>query len=208
VFFPIALCSTRPEGKNMPMHSNEPGQPADKLPPAESVRHDRAGIWGLKMGMDGGVEGGYLCQPYASNPDFRGHAFWEAADFERVVEHAVGRGWRVGCDAVGDCAVERVLDAYEHVSQRHPDLVPGSLVIEHAALRMYTAAGGRLLGEDPAVGTISPGAFADLVAFRTDLLDCPVDDLPSQQPALTVVGGQPVHDPEALMPFESLGSSR
>jgi len=35
-----------------------------------------------------------------------------------------------------------------------------------------------------------------------------VDDLPSQQPVLTVVGGQPVHDPEALTPFESLGSSR
>jgi predicted amidohydrolase YtcJ len=278
----------------------------DALPSAESVRHDRLGIWGLKMGMDGGVEGGYLCQPYANNPDFRGHAFWEAADFERVVEHAVDRGWRVGCHAVGDCAVERVLEAYEHVSQRHPNPLPGSLVIEHAfladadtraravrlgvgitvqhpllyslggnllrywgadrtsqvmpvsawlddgalvaagsdcnvsffdpllsiwglvtrgtrtvgiqgpqyrvdpyaALQMYTAAGGRLLGEDPAVGTITPGAFADLVAFRTDLLDCPVDDLPSQQPVLTVVGGQPVHDPEALMPFESLGSSR
>ena len=71
------------------------------------------GIWGLKMGMDGGVEGGFLCQPYANNPSFRGHAFWEPDDFEQVVEHAVGRGWRIGCHAVGDCAVRRVLDAYE-----------------------------------------------------------------------------------------------
>ena len=22
------------------------------------------GIWGLKLGMDGGVEGGFLCEPY------------------------------------------------------------------------------------------------------------------------------------------------
>jgi hypothetical protein len=35
-----------------------------------------------------------------------------------------------------------------------------------------------------------------------------LDDPPSQQPVLTGVGAQPVHDPEALMRFESLGSSR
>jgi hypothetical protein len=26
-----------------------------------------------------------------------------------------------------------------------------------------------------------------------------VDDLPSQQPALTLVGGRPVHDPDGLL---------
>jgi predicted amidohydrolase YtcJ len=45
---------------------------------------------------------------------------------------------------------------------------------------------------------MAPGAFADIVAFRGDLLDGPVDDLPSRQPALTVAGGRPVHDPEGL----------
>jgi hypothetical protein len=39
------------------------------------------------------------------------------------------------------------------------------------------------------------------VGFRADLLDCPVDDLPSQQPALTLVGGRPVHDPDGLLGF-------
>jgi predicted amidohydrolase YtcJ len=208
------------------------------------------GIWGLKLGMDGGVEGGFLCQPYANNPGFRGHAFWEPDDFEQVVEHAVGRGWRVGCHAVGDCAVHRVLDAYERVASRHPDLAPGTLVIEHAfladagiraravrlgvgitvqhpllsiwglvtrgtrtvgvqgpeyrvdtytAIRLYTEAGGRLLREDGSVGVLTPGAFADIVGFRGDLLDCPVDDLPTQQPALTMVGGRPVHDPGGMV---------
>ena len=259
------------------------------------------GIWGLKLGMDGGVEGGFLCEPYANNPAFRGHAFWEPDDFEQVVEHAVGRGWRVGCHAVGDCAVRRVLDAYEQVALRHPGLPPGTLVIEHAfladaqararavrlgigitvqhpllcslggnlvrywgpdragqvmpvrawvdegaliaagsdcnvsffdpllsiwglvsrgtrtvgvqgpeyrvdtytAIRLYTAAGGQLLGEDRSVGTLAPDAFADVVGFRADLLDCPVDDLPWQQPALTLVGGRPVYDPDGL--FGSAG---
>jgi hypothetical protein len=68
----------------------------------------------------------------------------------------------------------------------------------YTAIRLYTAAGGRLLGEDHSVGILAPGAFADVVGFRTDLVDCPVDDLPSQQPALTLVGGRPVHDPDGL----------
>ena len=229
-------------------------------------------------------------------PSFRGHAFWEPDDFEQVVEHAVGRGWRIGCHAVGDCAVRRVLDAYERVAARHPGLPPGTLVIEHAfladaqtraravrlgvgitvqhpllyslggnlvrywgedrasqvmpvrawmdegaliaagsdcnvsffdpllsiwglvtrgtrtvgvqgpesrvdtytAIWLYTAAGGRLLREDDRVGTLASGAFADIVGFRGDLMDAPVDDLPSRRPALTVVGGRAVHDPDAL----------
>lgn len=268
----------------------------DALPSLNEPGDGRLGAWGLKMVMDGGVEGGFLCEPYANDPDFRGHAFWEAQAFERVVEHAVRRGWKVGCHAVGDCAVHRVLDAYEAVAKRHPDLEPATLTIEHAfladsatrarvaranvavtiqhpllyslggnlvrywgphrtrhvmpvkawlddgvlvaagsdcnvsffdpllsmwglvtrgtrtvgvqgpeyrvdryiALDLYTAAGGRLLGEADSVGTLSPAAFADVVAFRTDLLECPDDDLPSLTPAFTLVGGQPVYDPDGL----------
>jgi predicted amidohydrolase YtcJ len=54
-------------------------------------------------------------------------------------------------------------------------------------------------GHPISVGILAPGAFADVVGFRADLLDCPVDDLPSQQPTLTLVGGRPVHDPDGLL---------
>ena len=268
----------------------------DSLPAPGSLATDGLGIWGLKLGMDGGVEGGFLGQPYANNPAFRGHAFWPPDDFEQVVSYAVGRGWRVGCHAVGDGAVGRVLDAYEVVARRHPGLRPGTLVIEHAfladaglraravrlgvgitvqhpllyslggnlvrywgperasqvmpvrawvdegaliaagsdcnvsffdpllsiwglvtrgtrtvgvqgpeyrvdtytALRLYTEAGGRLLREE-GVGVLAPGAFGDVVAFRGDLLACAVDELPSREPVLTLVGGRAVHDPEGLL---------
>jgi predicted amidohydrolase YtcJ len=68
----------------------------------------------------------------------------------------------------------------------------------YTAIRLYTEAGGRLLREERSVGILAPGAFADVVGFRGDLLDCPVDDLPSRQPVLTLVGGRPAHDPEGL----------
>lgn len=57
---------------------------------------------------------------------FHGHAFWDPDDFERVVSHAIGQGWKVGCHAVGDAAVRRVLDAYEQAGQQHPGLAPGA----------------------------------------------------------------------------------
>ena len=43
------------------------------------------------------------------------------------------------------------------------------------AIWLYTAAGGRLLREDDSMGILAPGAFADIVGFRGDLLDGPVD---------------------------------
>ena len=82
---------------------------------------------------------------------------------------------------------------------------PGTTVIDdpervdaYTAIWLYTAAGGRLLREDDSVGILAPGAFADIVGFRGDLLDAPVDDLPSRQPALTLAGGRAVHDPDGL----------
>ena len=58
------------------------------------------------------------------------------------------------------------------------------------------------------VGILAPGAFADIAGFRADLLDCPVDDLPSQQPALTLVSGRPVHDPDGLLGAARHGAAR
>ncbi len=52
-----------------------------------------------------------------------------------------------------------------------------------------------MLGEARSLGTLKPGTFADIVAFDVDLIECPVDDLPTLAPALTLVGGRPVHDP-------------
>ena len=80
--------------------------------------------------------------------------------------------------------------------------VPRARVLGAGRLRAgggARAAGGQLLREDRSVGILAHGAYADIVGFRADLLDCSVDDLPSQQPALTLVGGRPVHDPDGLL---------
>src|SRR5262249_52319869 len=74
------------------------------------VGDDWLGIWGLKMVMDGGVEGGALEQPYANDPSNSGHLNWDPAVMTRVCVEAVRRGWRVGTHCSGDRAVRTVLD--------------------------------------------------------------------------------------------------
>jgi len=76
---------------------------------------------------------------------------------------------------------------------------PQHRVDRHAAVDLYTAAGGRLLDEAGSVGTLTPGTLADIVAFRADLMECPVDDLPALAPDLTLVSGRAVHDPDGRL---------
>lgn len=76
----------------------------------------------------------------------------------------------------------------------HPGL--RHAVDRETAFRLYTVAGARLFGEKELRGPLVPGRLADLVAFPTDPLRCPTDDLPRLQPTFTLVGGLPVHDPE------------
>lgn len=62
---------------------------------------------------------------------------------------------------------------------------------EHAisraeALRLYTVAGGRFLGQG---APLRVGAQADFVAFHDDPLTCPADDLLTLTPVLTVLDG-------------------
>jgi hypothetical protein len=80
----------------------------------------------------------------------------------------------------------------------------GQQGLEHAvdrdvALRLCTIAGAQLSGESDRLGSLVPGHFADIVAFRTDPLSCPVDDLWDLKPVFTMVGGRAVFDPEGAL---------
>jgi len=97
-------------------------------------------IWGLKLVLDGGVEGAAMEQPYANDPGNSGHLNWDPAAMTKVCTAAARRGWRIGTHAVGDRAVRTLLDVYEAVVAEVGPLPPWTLVIEHgmvtdAALR-------------------------------------------------------------------------
>jgi predicted amidohydrolase YtcJ len=106
----------------------------DELGARSGFDDDWLRIWGLKMVLDGGVEGAALEQPYANDPGNSGHLNWEPAAMTRICIEAVRRGWRIGTHAVGDRAVRTLLDVYERVVAEVGRPPPWTLVIEHALL--------------------------------------------------------------------------
>jgi predicted amidohydrolase YtcJ len=75
---------------------------------------------------------------------------------------------------------------------------PEYAIERYDAARLCTVAGASLIDESNRLGMLSPGLLADIVAFHTDPLTCSVDDLPGLKPALTMVGGSAVYDPEGV----------
>lgn len=76
---------------------------------------------------------------------------------------------------------------------------PEYAIDQYTAVLLYTAAGAQLNGESHRRGTLEPRKLADLVAFRSNPITCPIDDLPQLAPVFTMVGGRAVYDPEAML---------
>jgi predicted amidohydrolase YtcJ len=73
----------------------------------------------------------------------------------------------------------------------------------YTAIELYTAASAQLHWESQRRGTIHPRRLADLVAYRTDPITCPVDQLLGLRPVFTMVGGRAVYDPESMFSKQS-----
>ena len=112
-------------------------QVEDLLDVMEDWRHSSdpwLGVWGVKFGLDGGLEAGATEEPYACDHAFSGTLIWEPDALVEAVEAVVRRGWRVGTHAYGDRGVRTLLDVYERVLARNPGLPDGTLVMEHGGL--------------------------------------------------------------------------
>lgn len=77
-------------------------------------------IWGVKMVADGGSDLAYLRKDYANRPGFRGQIGGTRESFIRAARLCRQYGWRVGIHALGDAAIDFVLDVYEAVDRELP----------------------------------------------------------------------------------------
>lgn len=83
---------------------------------------DRLRVGPLKVFMDGGIGArtAAMHEPYANEPENRGITRMEQEELNELVERAHRAGFQIGCHAIGDRAIEAVLDAYERVLERWP----------------------------------------------------------------------------------------
>ncbi|TMH83584.1 MAG: amidohydrolase, partial [Betaproteobacteria bacterium] len=85
-----------------------------------NVRPDEGDEWlrigGMKTLVDGGFEGGHMRTPYeepfGKGGKFKGIQVVPLSDYVAAVRELNRLGWRVATHAVGDAAIDQVLDAY------------------------------------------------------------------------------------------------
>lgn len=92
-------------------------------------------VWGIKAGVDGGFEGGLMTQPYL-DPLGQGGTYFglQTTPQEVFNDYMVGlnqAGWRVATHAVGDAAVDEVIEGYE-LANAAKDITQAGWTIEHA----------------------------------------------------------------------------
>jgi predicted amidohydrolase YtcJ len=75
---------------------------------------------------------------------------------------------------------------------------PEYAIDRYTAIELYTASSAQLHWESQRRGTIQPRRLADLAAYRTDPITCPIDQLLSLRPVFTMVGGRAVYDLETM----------
>jgi len=92
-------------------------------------------IGGIKLAVDGGFEGGLMRKAYAGEfgqgGSYRGLATFPTAPYVATVKALNRAGWRVFTHAVGDSAIDLVLEAYEAAHAEKP-IAGRRWGIEHA----------------------------------------------------------------------------
>lgn len=72
-------------------------------------------------------------------------------------------------------------------------LHPEQAISREQALRLYTINNAFLTFEEKEKGSLETGKLADFVILKTDLLKCPLDEIPGMTVLETYVGGQQVY---------------
>jgi predicted amidohydrolase YtcJ len=92
-------------------------------------------MWGIKIAVDGGFEGGLMTKAYEGTLGEGGKYFGlrtvDQATFNDYVTSLSSMGWRAAVHAVGDAAVDEVLEGFERANAQK-DITTAGWTIEHA----------------------------------------------------------------------------
>jgi hypothetical protein len=110
-----------------------------KMLASYNVKPDEGNEWlrlgGVKLGVDGGFEGGWMTELYAKPYDEGGRYYGintlRQEPYTAIVKELNRLGWRVATHAVGDAAIDEVLAAYE-AANAEKSIAGRRWTIEHA----------------------------------------------------------------------------
>ncbi len=93
----------------------------------------RLAVTHVKLFADGamGSRGAAMSQPYQDDASTQGVFRMTRQEIATTTERALDAGLDVAIHAIGDAAIDRVLDVYEEILQKKPGLKPTRLRIEH-----------------------------------------------------------------------------
>ena len=76
----------------------------------------------IKIFADGGFTGpaAFTREPYLNQGDYRGYLNMPAGDLEALINEVHDAGWQMGIHAIGDAAIELVVDYLEGALERNP----------------------------------------------------------------------------------------
>ena len=116
-------------------HFRDGSMAALKTGPKQNEGDEWVRIGGVKLGVDGGFEGGHFheayVEPYGKGGTFKGVTTFPVAEYNAVVAELNRDGWTVATHAVGDAATDQVLAAYEAANKEKP-ITDRRWSIEHA----------------------------------------------------------------------------
>jgi len=96
----------------------------EKSPLKQDEGDEWVRIGGIKLLIDGGFEGGHMSQPFAGDygkgGTFYGLTVVPPREYTAVIRTINDLGWRAATHAVGDAAIDQVLDAYEAADADRP----------------------------------------------------------------------------------------
>ena len=106
-----------------------------KVGVASDFGDDWLSLSGIKLQIDGGMtlRTAAMRDGYPDDRDYHGTIVMEPARFDALVAIANRYGWRLGVHAVGDLAIDRVLDAYAQADAER-SIVGRRFVIIHGSL--------------------------------------------------------------------------
>ncbi len=82
---------------------------------------DKLKAGALKLFMDGVIEGftAFMLDPYINDPSTKGEAIFEAEHFNEICAKADKLGLQLAVHAIGDAAIKRTLDGFEHAQNEN-----------------------------------------------------------------------------------------